>query len=486
MATPTTAKADTTLGFSRFSFPQNRSMTRSILLGSDYPQDREIEVQDLERMSQVNALELLGKFPFEICSSLVSIMGTDLEAETTYNSDKDDVESYFAYCAMMLDKVIFLLNPSAFPVRNKLPADLLLKLGEFVVLLNHLIGTFDLNVAPFFEVPSKEELVGDFNRTGSKDFDLIFPYELIRAIGVYYSTYARLGESEAAKIAKLEGDDRAIFTALFERICNGSGEFQYGVVVGASTAHRYHAALAFGGESGVSVIVKFDSADVSVIRLSILKSLVVLETEIKQICSVIVGAWHYFVTEPRQLQRHGSLRLESWWMSMLECSELAGQLFRFSALVGRLSVIGIELSSDKFMKLGKETMNAYKNFVISNGEKFPKRMDKILSIAEQEAALLYDVMVCKNVVSSRRSGPLQFAQTAKDRKERMQAFYIQNQQQFLKISLEHIRWLGMDYSKMDREVPKDFLAQVAGDYGFHDIQKRFIGHWLAKHRRKGR
>ena len=68
----------------------------------------------------------------------------------------------------------------------------------------------------------------------------------------------------------------------------------------------------------------------------------------------------------------------------------------------------------------------------------------------------------------------------------MQKFYRANSEHFLKISLQHIDKITLEYVKLDRELYKDFLSQVANDYGYSRISKKSIGRWIATYKKKKR
>ena len=115
-------------------------------------------------------------------------------------------------------------------------------------------------------------------------------------------------------------------------------------------------------------------------------------------------------------------------------------------------------------------------------------MDTILPKAEEEAALLYNVMIGKirPEFDSRRYSAQKLSTCSQDRRKRMRDYYNANSEHFVKISLQHIDMLTLEYLKLDRELHKDFLSQVANDYGYSRISKKSIGRWIANYKKKKR
>ncbi|KHK01138.1 hypothetical protein [Desulfovibrio sp. TomC] len=480
--------SDLNLGFARFSFSKDRSMTAAILLGSDRVPAHGVTDTEVGRISHANTMELMAKFPFEICSKLISIMGKDLVAEAIFKDKENNIDNFYDYCTLQLQKVLFLLNPSAFPVRNSAPAEFLLLISEYIILLNQLCGTFESNPDNYFEIPSQETIIEEIKQIKTQSYDMVFAYEFIRFVCFYYTIFIDLEEHEVDGVNVIKAKDKDVLSDFLGNIFIGRDRASYNIVPASAEDSGYTTVINFINTGSINILAKFSCDSQELIKLKTVQALMILEEKIKAKCSKILYHWNRFIIEPRELQPAGVLRLTAWWESILSDTIFTEQLCKFNALVGRLSVIGIETHSDKFQELGQQTVDIYKEYNTIIEEKLPMRMDTILPKAEEEAALLYNVMIGKirPEFDSRRYSAQKLSTCSQDRRKRMRDYYNANSEHFVKISLQHIDMLTLEYLKLDRELHKDFLSQVANDYGYSRVSKKSIGRWIANYKKKKR
>jgi len=477
------------LGFARFSFAKDRSMTSAILLGADRVPAHDVTEAAVEGISHASTTELMAKFPFEICSKLVTIMGKDIEAEALLNGKKNDIDSFYDYCTLQLQKVLFLLNPSAFPVRSSDPAEFLLLLSEYIILLNQLCAMFESSPDSYFEIPSQETIIEEIKQLKTPSFDMVFSYKFMRFVCFYYSIFIGIEEGDVDGANTSKAKDKDVLADFLGHIFIGKDKTSYDIVPVSNPDAPYTTIINFNNAGSINILAKFSCKSQEAIKQTIVQSLIRLEEKIKTKCSRILYYWHRFIVEPRELQPAGVLRLTAWWESILSDTIFSEQLCKFNALVGRLSVIGIETHSDRFQDLGQETIDLYKEYNSIVEGKLPSRMDgTILPRAEEEAALLYNAMIGKirPESDSRRYSAKKLSSCSQDRRKRMRDFYHANSEHFVKISLQHIERLTLEYLKLDRELYKDLLSQVANDYGYSRISKKSIGRWIATYKKKKR
>ncbi|MEA4885293.1 MAG: hypothetical protein VB063_01180 [Bacteroides graminisolvens] len=476
------------LGFTRFSFAKDRSMTSAILLGAERMPTHDLTEAEVEGISHASTMELMAKFPFEICSKLVTIMGKDIEAEAILNGKKNDIDGFYEYCTLQLQKVLFLLNPSAFPVRGSDPAELLLLLSEYIILLNQLCATFESSPDSYFEIPSQETIIEEIKQLKTSSFDMVFSYEFLRFVCFYYSIFIGIEEGDVDGTNTSKAKDKDVLADFVGHIFIGKDKASYNIAPVSNPDAPYTTIINYNNAGSINILAKFSCKSQEAIKKAIVQSLMILEEKIKAKCARILYYWHRFIIEPRELQPTGVLRLTAWWESILSETIFSEQLCKFNSLVGRLSVIGIETHSEKFQELGQRTMDTYKEYNSINGDHLPAHISSILTKAEAEAALLYNAMTWKvrPEDDARRYADYRNAQESQGRRANMQKFYRANSEHFLKISLQHIDKITLEYVKLDRELYKDFLSQVANDYGYSRISKKSIGRWIATYKKKKR
>lgn len=480
--------SETNLGFARFSFAEDRSMTTAILLGNKRNPKHEVTNAEIKSISHEATLELMAKFPFEICSKLISIMGKDLELEAIMNKNNNNIEEFYEYCTLKLQKMLFLLNPSAFPVRSTFPADFVFLLCDYIVLLNQLSATYEQNSDNYFEVPSQEFFINKIKTNKQNSFGMIFSYEFIRFVPFYCAKFIHIDDGDVEKINKLDEKDKIILASMLEHVYTEKDGCSYFIVPTLDQDALYKTIVRVGSLGLIDIMAKFSYDSPENTRRKIVEVLVVLEDAIKSKCSSLLMQWSRFIVEPRELLPMGVLRFAAWWESILSDAMFAEQLCKFNALAGRLSVVGYEMHSDVFQELGQRTQNTYKEYHTENKKGLPPRINSLLSKAADEVALLYKATFRKNSInpSSQSYIDSQKDRIAALRRVKMWDYFVSNSDSFVKISMRHIDRITLVYSKIDREVYKDFLAQVANDYGYDRISKKSIGRWVANYKKQKR
>jgi len=151
-------KSDNEPGFKRYHFPENLSLTRKILFGENYSPEIMHNDDQLKAISQIKVIEILGTFPITICSNLVSLMGKDTEAENLQNVDNANNINITEYSILVIQKLFFLLNPSAFPVNKINTSRFILKICEYIILSTFLADTFEEETHNIFSFSDDETI----------------------------------------------------------------------------------------------------------------------------------------------------------------------------------------------------------------------------------------------------------------------------------------------------------------------------------------
>jgi len=304
---------------------------------------------------------------------------------------------------------------------------------------------------------------------------------------LFYAYYVSLNENSIKQLNKLSTDKKVPIKNLLENVFINKSDFSYDIIPGISDELGYKTFIKTM-ENEIQLGVTFKNNENTINNRNIVVALECLEIKIKQEYTKIFNSWNYFIREPRILAPSGLVKLESWWKSILDEPLFYEQMCRFPSLVGRLSILNIELQSESLKSLSKKTIELYKKYKSIEATSLPPRINKILTKAEQEAELLYDVMTGRQLLHNDQNRRNSFFKSKDNvaRKRRMREFYEANKDKFMKITMKHIENLTLEYSKIEREIRKDFLSQVAKDYGADKISKKEIGKWIANYRNQNK